>query len=430
MKITIKKPRLTSYQTAILYDPARFTICEASTKIGKTFSHIWWIFERAHAPWNEEGFEHWWVAPTYAQARIAFRRIKKKISQLPEYSINKSELSITTPLGSVLRFKTAQDPDALYGEDVYSVVFDEAPRSTYDAFVALRSTVTFTNAPIKMIGNFGGVSNWMHILKEKAKTDPMYAYFKVTAYDAVAEGVLSMDEIEQARKDLDPKTFKALYLAEAQESEEMLCSYEAIANLWTNSFVPGGLKWITADIASIGSDKFKVYVWEGWRVVDVKTYSKLEPDQIEKVLKATAEKWKVPRSNIIYDADGLGIFLRGYLKGATPFNNGGKVVKVRSTQPNFKNLKTQCGYHLAQKINASEVFFDYEMTVDEISHVTAELECLQSYDADKDGKVQLLPKLKIKEIIGRSPDDLDALIMRAYGDIKPKAKAPKATVYD
>lgn len=430
MKINIKRPKLTSYQIAILYSVARFTICEASTKVGKTFSHIFWIFERAHAEWNDEGFEHWWVAPTYAQARIAFRRMKKKVSRFPQYSINKSELTITTPLGSVIRFKTAKDPDALFGEDVYSVVFDEAPRSTYDAFIALRSTVTFTNAPIKMIGNFGGVSNWMHILKEKAKDDPMYEYFKVTAYDAVEEGVLAEEEIEQARRDLDPKTFKALYLAEAQESEEMLCSYEAIANLWTNTFVQKGKRYITADIASIGSDKFKVYVWDGDRVINRKTYSKLLPDKIEEVLKETAEKFRVPRSNIIYDADGLGIFLRGYLKGATPFNNGGKPIKVKHTQPNYKNLKTQCAYHLAKKINESGIFFECDMDVNDVSDITAELECLQSWDADKDGKVQIMPKIEVKKIIGRSPDDLDALIMRAYGDIKRKAKAPKAKVYE
>ena len=430
MKINIKRPKLTSYQEDILYSPARFTICEASTKVGKTFSHIWWIFERAHASWNQEGFEHWWVAPTYAQARIAFRRMKKKVSKHSQYEINKSELTITTPLGSVIRFKTAKDPDALFGEDVYSVVFDEAPRSTYNAFVALRSTVTFTNAPIKMIGNFGGVSNWMHILKEKAKTDSKYAYFKVTAYDAVDEGVLDIEEVEQARKDLDPATFKSLYLAEQQESEDMLCSYESIANLQTNTFVKKGSRCITADIASIGSDKFKVYVWDGWRVIDRKTYSKLLPNEIEKVLRETADKWKVPRSNIIYDADGLGIFLRGYLKGAMPFNNGGKPIKIQSTQPNYKNLKTQCGYLLAKKINENDMFFDCEIEVNELSDITAELECLQSYQTDQDGKVQLLPKKEIKKIIGRSPDDLDSMIMRIYGDIKPKAKAPKAKLYD
>ena len=75
MAITIKRPNLTSYQKKFLYNGSRFTITEASTKVGKTFSHIWWIFEQAHEPWNKENYNHGWVAPVYAQAKIAFNRM-------------------------------------------------------------------------------------------------------------------------------------------------------------------------------------------------------------------------------------------------------------------------------------------------------------------------------------------------------------------
>ena len=37
MKINVKKPKLTSYQKDFLYNGARFTFTEASTKAGKTF---------------------------------------------------------------------------------------------------------------------------------------------------------------------------------------------------------------------------------------------------------------------------------------------------------------------------------------------------------------------------------------------------------
>jgi hypothetical protein len=47
---------------------------------------------------------------------------------------------------------------------------------------------------------------------------------------------------------------------------------------------------------------------------------------------------------------------------------------------------------------------------------------------DKEGKMQIFPKAKIKELIGRSPDDLDALIMRMRFELKVKSKGPKATI--
>jgi hypothetical protein len=41
-----------------------------------------------------------------------------------------------------------------------------------------------------------------------------------------------------------------------------------------------------------------------------------------------------------------------------------------------------------------------------------ELEVVKIKDLDKDGKIAVLPKIKIRELIGRSPDYSDALMMR------------------
>lgn len=418
MNLIIEKPDLTGYQKDILYNDYRFTITEASTKVGKTFSHIWWFFEMAHAEFNKPNYNHWWVAPVYSQAKIAFNRLKTIIIQTGVYKINESNLTITTPLGTHMCFKSADKPDNLYGEDVHSAVFDEAPRAKFDSWVALRSTLTATKAKCKLIGNFGGVSNWMHQLKEKAKDGKDYGYFKVTAWDAVREGILDKDEVLQAQKDLPPKIFKQLYLAEEQESEDMLCTYDSIRDMFTNTHVGDGNKYITADIALHGSDKFIVIVWSGWKVIDFIEVDKCDAREVELLLKRTAEKHKVGRSNICYDADGLGTFLRGYLRGAKPFNNGSKAITG-----NYKNLKSECGYKFANKVNEKGVYVSCEV---DRSEIIKELECLQSYDLDKDNKIQLMPKSKIKEVIGHSPDKLDAFIMRCYFDLHKPMRITKS----
>lgn len=420
MNITIEKPNLTSYQEEILYNDKRFTITEASTKVGKTFSHIWWIFEQAHENWNKPNYNHWWIAPVYSQTKIAFKRLKAIVAPSGLYNINESNLTITTPLGTHIHFKSADKADNLFGEDVYSAVFDEAPRARQESWFALRSTLTATRAKCKLIGNFGGTANWVHQLKEKSlEKDSEYGYFKVTAWDAVRAGILEEEEILQAQKDLPPKIFKQLYLAEEQESDDMLCSYDSINDLWSNAHVESGEKYITADIALHGSDKFIVYVWDGFRIIDFTEVEKCDAKAVEKLLRKKAEDFKVGQSNIVYDADGLGSFLRGYLKGAKPFNNGSKPVGKN----NYKNLKSQCGYELAKLINNKGVYINCKL--DKGEHIK-ELECLQSYGLDNDGKIQLMPKSKVKEIIGHSPDKLDALLMRMYFDIKPKVRAKKS----
>jgi len=426
MIIQIKKPNLTNYQEKFLYNDSRFTVTEASTKAGKTFAHLWWIFEQAHADWNKPGYNHWWVAPLYGQSKIAFNRLKLKVIRSGgAYKINNTALTISCPNGAIIHFKTAKDPDALFGEDVYSVVFDEAPRAKEAAWHVLRTTITATRGKMKLIGNFGGSSNWMHLLKEKAKTDPEYSYHKVTAWQAVDEGILDREEIEQAQKDLPSKVFMQLYMAEAQEENDMLCTYASIKDLWTNTHAVKGTRYISADIALHGSDKFKIGVWDGLVLIHYVTIDKCDAPEVTAIIKKLAEEYKVKRSNIVYDADGLGAFLRGYLQGAVPFNNGGAPIQVSSkTKINYKNIKSQCGYKLAEKINAGEMYIECET---DKKHIMQELECLQSYELDREQKIQIMPKKKVKERIGRSPDDLDMLLMRMRFELKVKGKGPMAT---
>lgn len=218
MQINISAPSLTDYQKAIINSSARFTVTEASTKTGKTFSHIYWLFKEAHKDYNKPGYNHWWIAPVYSQAEIAFNRMCRKVKGNSLYKINISKLAITTPIGTIIWFKSADKPDNLYGDDVYSCVFDEFTRARETAWHAIRSTLTATKGKCKFIGNAKGTKNWGYKLGQRAKNDGQeWEYFKITAYDAVKAGVLDLEEVESARKDLPERVFKELYLAEASE---------------------------------------------------------------------------------------------------------------------------------------------------------------------------------------------------------------------
>jgi len=228
MQVEVERPKLTGYQKRMLYGEERFTITEAGTKVGKTYSHLWWLFEEAHKA-TKIGSNYWWVAPVYSQCEIAFNRLRRVVGSYGIYQVNISRLSITCPNGSVIHFKSAEKPDNLYGEDVYAAVFDEFTRARKEAWFALRSTLTATNGKCKLIGNAKGKKNWGYLLGAKARAgEPNYAYHRVTAYDAVKEGILSMEEIEQAQKDLPENVFKELYLAEPQEDGSNPFGFEHI----------------------------------------------------------------------------------------------------------------------------------------------------------------------------------------------------------
>lgn len=241
-EIEYTRPLLAQYQLRFMDSSARFTIVEASTKTGKTASHIIWLLEQAlqiafdlqQAGESPVGKNVWWVAPVYQQAKIAYERMKLQLVDEDGntfFKCNENAMTLTTPQGVVIWFKTAMNPDNLYGDDVFAIVFDEFTRAKDKAWFALRSVVTAVTkkypkyGKIKFIGNVKGQKNWGHKLAMKAKTyglggdksQPDWEYFKITAYDAVEAGILDADEVASAKRDLPEDVFNELYLAEASE---------------------------------------------------------------------------------------------------------------------------------------------------------------------------------------------------------------------
>jgi phage FluMu gp28-like protein len=207
------RPPLYPKQEAFLFTPARYSITEASTKTGKTVGCLVWEFEQA-ALGKGDGRNYWWVAPTGGVAKIAFRRLKRYVPRAL-YTTNETEMTMTLVNGAVIWFKGSDRPDSLYGEDVYAAVIDEATRCKEDAWIAVRSTVTATRAPIRIIGNVKGKKNWAYKLARLAQSGaPDMSYHKLTAYDAVDGGVLELAEVEDAKRLLTPEIFNELYLAE------------------------------------------------------------------------------------------------------------------------------------------------------------------------------------------------------------------------
>ena len=420
-------PDLSGYQSDILDSPCRFTLTEAGTKTGKTFSHIYWLFRQAHEYRVDEGHNYWWVAPVHAQAKIAFNRMWKKVANTGLYKRNKTEKTILTPKKTIITFKSAKDPDNLYGEDVYSAVFDEFTRANRESWYALRSTLTATEAPCKFVGNFIGNANWGHQLAEEKKSDDEWAVFMITAMMAVEAGIISMKEVEQAKKDLPKFMFDALYMCTGDIDEARMIDADAIKDLRYNDHVNppnqdgtyDGKKYLTADIAAQGSDRFVIGSWVGWRLLEVKVISKAKGPEIVDHIRSMAERHGIPQSNITYDADGLGEFLEGYLGNAKPFHNGAKPFEVKGQAVEFKNLKAQCYYHYAKKVNNAETHIAAD--VDEYwPEIVEEMETVKNRSFGTDGKFMVLKKEDLKKLIGRSPDFTDMLMMRSFFDMDRK----------
>lgn len=206
-----ERPKLYQKQSDVFFNDKRYSFCEATTKAGKTVGGMSWLTEMGLR--GKAGQNRWWVAPVVSQAKIAYLRIKRG---LPSDLIRTWETDriIQLPNRSLLHFKSGDNPDNLYGEDVFDAVMDEASRSREESFHAVRSTLTATQGRFRGIGNVKGRQNWFYRMCRKAEAgDPNMYYDKITCYDAIQAGVIKAEEIEDARRTLPEHVFKELYEA-------------------------------------------------------------------------------------------------------------------------------------------------------------------------------------------------------------------------
>jgi hypothetical protein len=139
--------------------------------------------------------------------------------------------------------------------------------------------------------------------------------------------------------------------------------------------------------------------------------------EIQNAISAFRIKYLVQTSDILVDEDGIGGGVVDNLRCKGFLNNS------RPTKATYQNLKSECGYKLAEK--AGLIWVKCELPDREKEMIRQELGMLKTYESDKDGKLRILPKEKIKEHIGRSPDWLDVFIMRMYFETANKTASPQ-----
>lgn len=202
---------------------------------------------------------------------------------------------------------------------------------------------------------------------------------------------------------------------EYDDDPSVLCGYDAISDCFTNTHAKGGDKAISADLAMQGRDRFVAGSWDGLRCRIELDKLKATGKSIETDLKDLMQRKEIGRSQTIADSDGLGAYLESYLTGIKEFHGGAQAVD----KDEYANLKSQCAYELAAKINNREVYI--QCTDEQKEILIEELGVLKADNVNADErKKKIISKDKMKELLGHSPDYLDMLLMRMYFLIQPK----------
>jgi len=219
---------------------------------------------------------------------------------------------------------------------------------------------------------------------------------------------LPKEYIENLRNIKDKATKERLLRGNFDYDDDptALIPYEKISAIWSNTHIKKDYanRYITADIARYGSDKAIIMVWYGFVIVDVAVFDTSSMVDIQNTINSMRSKHGIPARNCIADEDGIGggivdnCGINGFVNNGRPFDSA------------YYNLKCECAYYLAKAMGS--IYFEVQVSEDERQCIEEELGQIKTYQADTDTKLRILPKEKVKENIGHSPDWADNFIMR------------------
>ena len=233
------------------------------------------------------------------------------------------------------------------------------------------------------------------------------------------------DYIEALKNNPDKNDVERLYYGnwEYDNDPSTMIKYDTIVDLFTNTIEESKEKFLIVDAARFGRDEIVFSFWKGldWYRVEYRGAQGI--DETIADIKTFAAEERIPYSHILVDEDGVGGGIVDTMKGIKGFvANRTPLVNLTATgpdnlKPNYKNLKAQCVYTMADKVNnhLCRVSFTDELAKEKLS---ADLGEYKTKNADKDGKKQIIGKDEMKEKLGRSPDYGDCFLMRMWFELK------------
>ena len=191
------------------------------------------------------------------------------------------------------------------------------------------------------------------------------------------------------------------------ETKDRLYEYDDLLRCFRPSTTLGD-KFITADIARMGDDRTVIVVWNNLHAEKFVVLKHKPINEVVDTINELIKNHSVRLSNVLVDEDGIGGGCKDYLhcKG---FLNGSKAVR-----DNYMNLKSDCYFKLGELISSNAITFEGTHK----DTIVKELEMIRREKIDSDGKLRVTNKEDLKKRHGISPDFADAIMMRAFYELK------------
>ena len=237
--------------------------------------------------------------------------------------------------------------------------------------------------------------------KKLMKADPTYL-----------SNLVNQDE-EQRARDLDGNW-------KYRNVGDDLIKLANLEDFFKNSFQFGdNQRRCACDVAFDGGDNLVMWLFIGDHIEDVYVCSATSRTVLNNV-KNKLEEWRVLEENFTYDLSGLGQTFKGFFTHAVPFNNRESVEERYKGQ--FDNIKSQCAYMFYHALNDGELsinpdLLDLKFSGDGYSNMALrdilrkERKAIKKNIDISDNGFCIIKKRMMKQIVGHSPDFIEALLM-------------------
>ena len=309
--------------------------------------------------------------------------------------------------------------DSLGSLEITGAFIDECNQLTYKAWQIVKSRIRYKlreyNLIPKMLGTCNPAKNWTYKeFYQPSKSNDLKPFRRFIQALPTDNPFLHPSYLQSLLR-LDKSSRERLYYGnwEYDDDPATLIDQDSITDYFNPVHVKAeGYKYLTIDVARKGKDKTVFRVWHGWLCTHRYFMNKSLVNEVVAKAKEIAMKHSISMSNTIADEDGVGGGVVDYLRCKGFVNNSSALLGE-----NYDNLKSQCSIKMATKIvrrECGEIVSD-----DTVREITAEeMEQVKIKDIDKDGRLGIVSKDKVKENIGRSPDEWDSIMMRMYFDIQ------------
>ncbi len=207
--------KLSKVQKTVSDDPNRFRILAMGRRGGKSYLAMNEMAKFARFP-NQKILA---IAPTYKQCKnIWWNDLKGMLLEKNWVKkINESDLQITLVNGSTITLRSSENRDALRGGKAHLLILDEAADMDPEVwFSVCRPMLSDTGGHALFISSPKG-RNWFYDLWCEGEKENYSSY----QFTTLQGGFVPQEEVDQARLDLDSRTFE-------QEYEAQFVSYSGV----------------------------------------------------------------------------------------------------------------------------------------------------------------------------------------------------------